>query len=168
MQEYFCMSPKVRRTDLDGDGVPDFQLSSGQCHYFCGNFVVFVVFGHGASVALVHVDSDYSAKHELIMTVESAPALEPVTWSQLKPVLVHRACSSHQEQLARDIDAASYTTLAKGGFIPPDLSRAHAQALALFRGKKAAPAVKLLDDYFARVDYRLLDRGRQDPAYTAS
>src|SRR5690348_6555521 len=54
LEDYFCMQPDVQQVDLDGTGTPAFLLTSGQCHFVCGNFGIFIVLNHGTRIALLH------------------------------------------------------------------------------------------------------------------
>ncbi len=38
----FCMSPKIVRKDIDGNGEIDFWMSSQQCRYACNEFSIFL------------------------------------------------------------------------------------------------------------------------------
>ncbi len=171
MASYFCTLKDSLHQDLDRNGRADFLLSYTQCGLPCA-FGLFVGLNGGEKNFVIHFTPGYpgvsaTQKDVAGTPLESSSRLPAELWDAVREDLQELACDDVSRQLIqKTIAHRSYNAMTPDSTALPEVRRAHAGAMKLYRRGNVRRAADTLDRFFDLHDYRQIDAKGNDSIYT--
>jgi hypothetical protein len=172
MASYFCMLKDSLHQDLDRNGRADFLLSYTQCGLPCASGL-FVSLNGGKENFVIHLTPAYprdsaTRKNTAGIRLESSSKMPAQLWDAVQDDLQKLACDDVSRQLIqKTIAHGIYNAMPPDSTALPELRRAHAEAMKLYRRGYVGRGADTLDRFFDLHDYRQINAKGNDSMYTA-
>lgn len=167
----FCMSPKIVRKDIDGNGTSDFWMSSKQCRSACNEFSIFLSLDITSKNYLIHYKSYGGGSDGRLPVLETNEPLPADIWLQTKSLLAETACD--EADVLPLVEDEQYTVMKQGEDAFNELEEIYNHAQKLYKERKLIekskdfePSIVGLDGFFEGHDYRTIDPSNKNPRYT--